>query len=54
MCMPVSLYIHHMNAGAYGGQRWVSDPLELKLYMALRHLMWVLGTKPEVLGKSSK
>lgn len=24
------VYVHHTEAGAYGGPNWVSDPLELE------------------------
>ena len=32
-------------AGALTGQKWTSDPLELKLHAVVSCLRWVLGTK---------
>lgn len=36
------------------GQKRAIDPLELKLQVVVRHLMWVLETKSGPLGESSK
>lgn len=35
----------HMSAGIHGGQKKVSDLLELELQVIVRHLTWVLGTE---------
>jgi hypothetical protein len=31
MCVPDYMCVHHMHAGAHGGQKRTSDPLELEL-----------------------
>lgn len=38
-------YVQHMHADVRGGQKSVSDHLELGLQTILRHAMWVLGTE---------
>lgn len=39
------LVVCHMGAGSSGGQKRVSDSLELKLQGTVSFLMWVLGTE---------
>lgn len=39
------VYIHTTCVGVSGGQKWVWKLLELELYEAASHLVWVLGTE---------
>lgn len=47
VCMFVFLWGEcvHVHLGAHGGQKRVSDSLELELQAILSHLTWVLGIK---------
>lgn len=38
-------YVYHMGAGALGGHKGESDPLELELQAVVSCLMWVLRTE---------
>jgi hypothetical protein len=49
-CIRISAYKYRCPQS----QRRASDPLEWKLHMVVRSLMWVLGTKLKVLWKNSK
>jgi hypothetical protein len=41
----------YVNAGASGGQRRMSDSLELELQAVVRYLMWVMGTELRSSGR---
>lgn len=51
--MPASLHGHHMPAGARGGQKRASDPLEVELKAVVSCLMGELGTKPVPPGRDT-
>ena len=40
MYLCLCIYVYHMNAGVWGGQRAL-DPQELELQMVVSHLMWM-------------
>lgn len=44
MCMFVSLYVH-INVSACGGQKRVSDLLELEFQVIVKSQTWMLGIK---------
>ena len=44
LCVLVSVCVYgHMHAGAEGGQKIISDALELELRAIVSHLIWGLG-----------
>lgn len=53
MCMPTSLYGHHMPAGTCRGQKRASDPLEVELKAVVSCLVGELGTKPVPPGRNT-
>jgi hypothetical protein len=42
MCVSVSEYVHHKHAGIYVGQKTFWESLDLKSWMFLSWLPWVL------------
>lgn len=47
MCvLSICMYVHHRDVCAQGGQKRVSDPLELELQGVVNHLTLVLEIKP--------
>lgn len=49
--MPNCMYVHHTHAGALGGHKRVSGPLELGLLAVVSHPIWVLGVNMGLLGE---
>lgn len=47
VCGPAVMYMHQVCPGVWGGQKKLSNLLELELEDVVSHLMGVLGTKPE-------
>lgn len=44
MCMHRYMHVHHMHAGACESQKEL-ESLEVKLQVALSHLMWMQGNE---------
>jgi hypothetical protein len=44
----LSVYVYHLHAIALTGQKRALYSLELESQAVVRHLVWVLGTKPKI------
>lgn len=48
MCVPSYLHVHHMHTDPNGGQKIVSQALDLELQVAVDLFLWVLATEPDL------